>query len=167
MGSRNKMDAKNMAVVLCPNLYENNDSMQLQGALLRFTEFAIRSRIQFRKNNPVQKINDMLAIQAGLTPGIANQKQLQKQLEDEYSLEEEDEIGSHDVNENKILSAEEGDGFAGAIYSGSRFRGSSMHENDSVPGKLKSRVMGDVDDVKYDNMEPPPPAYSDYGSGDD
>merc|ERR1712233_182334 len=137
----------------------------LQESLLKFTEFAIRQRIQFRKNNPVQEINDMLAIQAGLTPGIADQNKLKKniQLLDELddADDDEDDVGSHsNINENKILSAEEGDGFAGAIYSGSRFRGASLTQNNNAviaqPGN------DDLDDIKA-----PPPAYSDYGSDDE
>merc|ERR1712187_266553 len=113
------MDAKNMAVVLCPNLYENSnqngaDALSLQQSLLRFTEFAIRHRINFRKNNPVQEINDRLALQAGLTPGIADQNALAKKQnipiiqpnDDENDDDEEDE-------EKEVLSGEEGDGFAG------------------------------------------------------
>merc|ERR1712085_136441 len=124
------MDERNMAVVLCPNLYENNDSMELQGALLRFTEFAIRQRIEFRVDNPVKPINDMLAIQKGLTPGIADQNKLQQQ--DEEEKEDASEEDEDEEDEQKIMSAEEGDGFAGAIYSGSRFRGASQTQKDEA-----------------------------------
>ena len=54
----NRMDAKNMAVVFCPNLYESPDinspdALALSQNLLKFTEFAIRYRIDFRDNNPI------------------------------------------------------------------------------------------------------------------
>jgi len=158
--NRNKMDERNMAVVLCPNLYENNDSMELQGALLRFTEFAIRQRIEFRVDNPVKPINDMLAIQKGLTPGIADQNKLQQQDEEEKEDASDSEV-EDDEDEQKIMSAEEGDGFAGAIYSGSRFRGNSQTQKDEVsgPGKLNSPFIAIAesanDDQKY-NEKPPP-----------
>merc|ERR1712048_1487172 len=86
----------------------------------------------------------------GLTPGIADQNKLQQQQE-----QEEDEDDDEDEDDEKIMSAEEGDGFAGAIYSGSRFRGASQveKEEENVP-----------DDEKYEQMEAPPAAYSDYGS---
>ena len=66
----NKMDAKNMAVVLCPNLYQNDvqspDALLVQQSLLKFTEFAIRHRIEYREEHPVRGINDSLALEAGL-----------------------------------------------------------------------------------------------------
>ncbi len=95
--NKNKMDAKNMAVVLCPNL-------------LRFTEFAIRHRIEFRKNNPIQEINDMFAIKAGLAPGIADQNAL--------AIKNKVPILSNDNKEDNDNDVDgEGDGFAaGAVY---------------------------------------------------
>ena len=175
--NKNKMDAKNMAVVLCPNLYENNDqandAMSFQSALLRFTELAIRQRIQYRKNNPVQEINDMLAIQAGLTPGIADQNALQLQNRNVPIIQADDD-DEDDLDDNKeLLSGEEGDGFAGALYSGSRFRGASLAQPGNEYNKIgissarKNPLMGDVDEHKgMDFDKPPPPAYSDYEDDD-
>ncbi|ETO09392.1 rac GTPase activating protein [Reticulomyxa filosa] len=53
----NRMDAKNMAVVLSPNLYDTSHISSAQAivisqSLLKFTEAVIRWRIEFRKNGP-------------------------------------------------------------------------------------------------------------------
>merc|ERR1712048_866176 len=76
-------------------------------------------------------------------------QQQQEQEEEEYDEDDEDD--------EKIMSAEEGDGFAGAIYSGSRFRGASQVEKEEENAHVP-------DDEKYEQMEAPPAAYSDYGS---
>jgi len=150
------------------------DALSLQQSLLWFTELAIRYRIQFRKNNPVQEVNDMFAIKAGLTPGIADQNALSEIENNRVPIianddEEEDMDGDQKQN---ALSGEEGDGFVGAIYSQSRFRGNSQ-VNDSGKaqvGKLNmGKYLGDVDDNKEmrEDMAAPPPAYSDYEDNDE
>eukprot|EP01083_Nonionella_stella_P314263 1131504_1 len=155
--TKNKMDAKNMAVVLCPNLYENDqqsaDAMVVQQALLRFTEFAIRHRIEFRRKNPFKKINDMLAIAAGLTPGIADQNALENdddEFKDEVSISIGSDEGGADI-----------DGFGRSAFAGGSsrgFRGISKTSNDNnvKVASLKKRF-----EKQKDVPSPvPPPAYS-------
>lgn len=125
----NKMDEKNMAVVLCPNLYESDmnspDALQFSQSLLRFTEFAIRSRVKYRINNPIRPANDMPFIKAGLTPGI-------DRLESRHGshvpiISNDNESDEDDNGEN--INAKEGNfnaGFVGAAYGAQRFRGNSL-----------------------------------------
>lgn len=53
----NRMDARNMAVVLCPNLYESTDTspaaLTFSESLLKFTEYAIQARVKFRKHTSI------------------------------------------------------------------------------------------------------------------
>ena len=99
--------------------------------------------------------------------GLTDQNKLDKNkdvpiLRDESDDDDEDDEKQDDKG---LLSGEEGDGFAGALYSGSRFRGASLapSEEPHIPRmSQKGVIVHEYDDLK--SMEkPPPPAYSDYG----
>jgi len=60
----NRMDAKNMAVVLCPNLYDTSEMPPIQAlgfnqSLLKFTEAAIQWRIEFRRFRPCRRAEEL------------------------------------------------------------------------------------------------------------
>merc|ERR1712154_332471 len=103
----------------------------------------------------------MLAIQAGLTPGIADQNALAQNVPIIHNNDEdEDDELLQDVDDG------EGDGFAGALYSGSRFRGVQNNQNmdQQKVGKL-NLINDDYKEIAMEN-KPPPPAFSDFEDDD-
>ena len=81
----NRMDARNMAVVLCPNLYESTDTspaaLTFSESLLKFTEYAIQARVKFRKTHPYRPADDMPYIKMGVAPGSDLPPELQAKMD--------------------------------------------------------------------------------------
>ena len=108
----NKMDAKNMAVVLCPNLYESTDqspaALTFSAALLKFTEFAIKARIEFRRTHPFQPADDMPYIKMGVTLKSELPPDLQAKFNRRQSqLDDRDRDDSKNVSNDQLAPVDD------------------------------------------------------------
>ncbi|ETO21352.1 rac GTPase activating protein, partial [Reticulomyxa filosa] len=89
----NRMDAKNMAILLCPNLFDTNEmpssqALSFSQSLLRFTEMAIKWRIEYRKTHPFRPADDVPFMKAGTVVPVRGRAELGAMVDAE---EEEDE----------------------------------------------------------------------------
>jgi len=93
----NRMDIKNMSVVLCPNLYESDDmqspsALILSQSLLHFTEYCIKSRIDYHKTHPYRPADDTPHVMLGITPGVEMTPELKQKIEKIKSKKKQSKI---------------------------------------------------------------------------
>ncbi|ETO05925.1 hypothetical protein RFI_31473 [Reticulomyxa filosa] len=104
----NRMDARNIAVVLCPNLYDTShmaspQALAFSQSLLKFMELAVKWRIEYRKTHPFRPADDLpLSKPEPLSP-VQDIHQLEAVIveEDEEDEEDDEEQAYQDDDEEK------------------------------------------------------------------
>ncbi|ETO14434.1 RhoGAP domain-containing protein [Reticulomyxa filosa] len=106
----NRMDAKNMAVVLSPNLYDTSllpttQALVFSQSLLKFTEAAIKWRIEFRKTHPYRPPDDMPSLKAGIT--VVREKTLSPNLGRGGNDDDDDDDDEDDDEDRRYVEQED------------------------------------------------------------